>query len=893
MACKRTSHPSRHGGSGGGPSSRGLNSPLGLPCRLFAWSLVLALSFGFTFIAPHTARAETVQEIIRKVSETLSPSQKESARQEASSPEALSQSIKAHVDELQKKNEAEKDSILKSLDDLEKELDGLNKTIQSMEDERRRSLLTETAGVLTERRKLLRGFLRLLDDEVKTAKDSLQALVEKLRASGAQPPSGEERQFFNFSEAEVAGREARIAEGKVELIRARLGGLAREQMVVKKEAEALRWQLQESQGRLKELQQALQGPPQVAGKPVDLELLKLEVQKASQTVSLRQDQSRFFDRRLHLIESQKILAEQEQQAAAQELEAKDARAAFVRSRTIVTPEEAEQAAKQKEKAEAQIRQAITALERERDRTEDEKVALERQLDRRNEAVLAAKKPEERETAESALQVTKLKLSLVDRQATRLAEEISLREEQLELERSRFNVVRQKGEVFQGKMTKGELREAHEKVDAELRSLRQNSKAQETRKEIARQASEQADAGAKVAAEKLEVVKKSQISQPTPNGSRLLSLVGEEVKVHQELAQVAQQILQVQTERERVGQERIKVSEDWSRFLASRLGEGWALIRQVKSAGEQLSHWITDFAPYLKVLAVFIIGFLLAKLFGRVLEHRASERVGKHVGKVGGRVVYYAVLFLTLVIALSILNIELKTVLAAAGVLTIAIGFAAQTTLGNMISGLMLLGDRPFQVEDYIEVEDKSGFVVSIDLLSTKLRTLDNTLVRIPNETLIKSTVRNVTRYDIRRIDIEVGVTYFDDLEKTQKVLEQVARQEVLVLEEPRPVALAQRFSESSIDFTLRTWVPRKQFFAARSNLVKRIKRAFDEQGITIAFPHRTLYIAEVPEISTTSDGLKKVRPDKEHSPPPPTRGEDLHDTHHQKGKEEEEPPDMD
>jgi small-conductance mechanosensitive channel len=291
----------------------------------------------------------------------------------------------------------------------------------------------------------------------------------------------------------------------------------------------------------------------------------------------------------------------------------------------------------------------------------------------------------------------------------------------------------------------------------------------------------------------------------------------------------------------------------------------------KTIEQEVSRWFVDFAPYFTVLAVLVVGLIVAKLLGRALEKMASERIGKHVGKVGGRVVYYVVLFLALLFALSILNIKLATVLAAAGVLTIAIGFAAQTSLGNMISGLMLLGDRPFQVDDFIEVEDKSGFVVSIDLLSTKLRTLDNTLVRIPNETLIKSTVRNVTRYSIRRLDIDVGVTYSDDLELTHKVLQDVARKEILVLEEPRPVVLAQRFGDSSIDFTLRVWVPRKQFLAARSNLVKSIKRTFDEHGITIAFPHRTLYIAEVPELKTAADGSEASAERPEGPPGPPPR----------------------
>ncbi len=108
------------------------------------------------------------------------------------------------------------------------------------------------------------------------------------------------------------------------------------------------------------------------------------------------------------------------------MEAKQDRAKLVRARTVVTPEEAEQAAKQKEKAEAQILQAINDLERSRDRVEEEKVALERRLDRSNELVANAKTAEERESAEASLQLVKLKLSLVDRQLARLGEEISLK-----------------------------------------------------------------------------------------------------------------------------------------------------------------------------------------------------------------------------------------------------------------------------------------------------------------------------------------------------------------------------------------------------------------------------------------------------------------------------------
>lgn len=873
--------------------ARDLPAPAGALRRTAALGLLILLGLALTAVGPRPARAQSVVEIIRKATESLVAKSPGASPQEAGSSEALLQSLRAHVEELQKRNEAEKDSILQSIEDLDREQERLAKAFEAEKDERRRNLLSETTSVMAERRKVLRSFIRLLDDEVKTAKGSLQVIQER-SAAGAQAPPREEREFFNFTEAEVASREARLAEGRVELIRARLEGFEREQKVVAKEAEDLRWQLQDAQGRLKSLQDALQGPGEVAGKPLDLELLKLEVQKASQALSLREAQSRYVERRLKLLEAQRALAAQELKAATAEMEAKQARAQLVRARTVVTAEEAEQAAKQKEKAEAQILRSIEELERSRDRVEEEKVALERRLDRSNEQVAAAKTAEERELAEASLNLVKLKLSLVDRQVARLEEEIALKEEQLELERQRASVVRQKFDIFQGRTSKTDIRRTLDAVEEERKALRQKAKAQEIKKEVARQAAEQAEAAAKVASEKVELLKKSLEAQPKPHGSSLLSVASEEAKVHQTLARLAGELVQIQSDRERAIQDRLKVLDEWFKFLHSRAGNGWALTSGLKSLGQNVSHWMVDFGPYLKVLGVLILGLLLAKVLARLLERAASERVGKHVGKIGGRVAYYVIIFLALLFALSILNIRLATVLAAAGVLTIAVGFAAQTTLANMISGMMLLGDRPFHVDDFIEVENQSGFVVSIDLLSTKLRTLDNTLVRIPNETLIKSTVRNVTRYDIRRLDIDVGVTYYDDLDKTQRVLEQVARQEVLVLEEPKPIVLAQRFADSSIDFTLRVWVPRKEYLVARSNLVKRVKHAFDEQGITIAFPHRTLYIAEVPEISTTSDGLKDPKggekPPAGPAPPPkPPKRAGAYEPEHHMDKEVDEP----
>ena len=114
-------------------------------------------------------------------------------------------------------------------------------------------------------------------------------------------------------------------------------------------------------------------------------------------------------------------------------------------------------------------------------------------------------------------------------------------------------------------------------------------------------------------------------------------------------------------------------------------------------------------------------------------------------------------------ALRELGFKLSVLLGAAGVLTVAVGFASQTSASNIISGLFLLGERPFSVGDVIRVGSTTGEVLSIDLLSAKLRTFENLFVRIPNETLIKSEVTNLSRLPVRRLDLKIGIAYKEEV----------------------------------------------------------------------------------------------------------------------------------
>jgi small-conductance mechanosensitive channel len=176
---------------------------------------------------------------------------------------------------------------------------------------------------------------------------------------------------------------------------------------------------------------------------------------------------------------------------------------------------------------------------------------------------------------------------------------------------------------------------------------------------------------------------------------------------------------------------------------------------------------------------------------------------------------------------------------------VAIGFASQTSASNLISGLFLMAERPFIVGDWVTIDGVTGMVLSIDLLAVKIRLFDNSLVRIPNESVIKNQLTNLTAFPIRRIDINVGVAYKEDVSRVRDVLLGLADRNPLCLDEPQPQFFYDGFGDSALELRLCVWTARDNFVALRNTMRLEIKDAFDREGIEIPFPHRTLYAGSV------------------------------------------------
>jgi small-conductance mechanosensitive channel len=212
--------------------------------------------------------------------------------------------------------------------------------------------------------------------------------------------------------------------------------------------------------------------------------------------------------------------------------------------------------------------------------------------------------------------------------------------------------------------------------------------------------------------------------------------------------------------------------------------------------------------------------------------------------VARKIIVYAGFVIVLMTVLAELGVKLTALLGAAGIVGIAVGFASQTSVSNIISGLFLISEKPFAVGDAIRIGATTGIIQSIDLLSIKLRTFDNLFVRIPNEKILTSEVTNITRFPIRRMDIMLQVSYREDLDRVRAVLTTIARGNRYCLDEPAPVILCTEFKESGVELLFGLWFSKADFMNLKNSIMQDIRKRFMAEGIGIPYPTRTLHVVD-------------------------------------------------
>ena len=241
-----------------------------------------------------------------------------------------------------------------------------------------------------------------------------------------------------------------------------------------------------------------------------------------------------------------------------------------------------------------------------------------------------------------------------------------------------------------------------------------------------------------------------------------------------------------------------------------------------------------------VVGFWIAGFLLSKLIERALRLAKLPSVLLRHFVVGA--VRKAVVIIGIIVGLSAMEINIGPLLAVVGAAGFAIAFALQGTLSNFASGLMIMFYKPFDVGDVIEVSGLVGIVKSMSLVNTTITKFDNQVMIVPNNSIWGNTITNITGSEQRRVDLVFGISYSDDIDQAQKILEDIVNEHPLVLDEPEPTIKIDELADSSVNFICRPWVKTADFGPVRWDIIRAVKERFDQAGISIPFPQRDIHI---------------------------------------------------
>jgi small-conductance mechanosensitive channel len=247
---------------------------------------------------------------------------------------------------------------------------------------------------------------------------------------------------------------------------------------------------------------------------------------------------------------------------------------------------------------------------------------------------------------------------------------------------------------------------------------------------------------------------------------------------------------------------------------------------------------------LKTLVILVVGILLIYLIAFTVKKLLPKSLSKQRQMIVHRLIFYTGSIILAFLIIAELQINLAPFFGAAGIIGLVVGVASQTSIGNIVSGFFLVSEKSFEIGDVIKIGDKSGVVYSIDLLSIKIKTFDNLLLRIPNQTVISTELTNVTKFPIRRLDFLVSVAYKEDLARVKELLQKIAAENPLCLDEPEPLIVFKEFGASGIDILLGVWFEKTNYLKVKNSIFQEIKSTFDNEGIEIPFPHLTIYTGE-------------------------------------------------
>lgn len=245
--------------------------------------------------------------------------------------------------------------------------------------------------------------------------------------------------------------------------------------------------------------------------------------------------------------------------------------------------------------------------------------------------------------------------------------------------------------------------------------------------------------------------------------------------------------------------------------------------------------------------IFILSFsiIISRIITLYLRRYFKNKVSKDVGETTIKFLYYSILLIVFITILPLIGLDPSGLLLAGGITGIVLGFASQNIVGNLISGVFLMIEKPIKIGDQVEINKISGYVTDIRIISTFIRTFDGLLVRIPNQQVFTTNITNTVSYPVRRFDFTMKIRYSDDADAAIWFIKDLVDKEPFALHNPPPSVYVNELGENSVNLIVRFWAPISEWYVLKTHLPWAIKKILEENNIEAPLPQREIYLHNV------------------------------------------------
>jgi small conductance mechanosensitive channel len=282
-----------------------------------------------------------------------------------------------------------------------------------------------------------------------------------------------------------------------------------------------------------------------------------------------------------------------------------------------------------------------------------------------------------------------------------------------------------------------------------------------------------------------------------------------------------------------------VNED---IIADAAAFDWASIPQLLQ-DKGLDLGIDLGIKAITALAIFYVGKFFIRLIVRAIKTvMQKQEVEKTLETFICNLVRTTLMVVVIIAAIGAIGVETTSFIAVFGAAGLAVGLALQGSLSNFASGVLIVLFRPYRIGDFIEAAGIAGSVEQVQILTTVLKTGDNKQIIVPNSQIMDSIIINYSASPTRRVDMVVGVSYNDDLDKVRATLEDLIAAEDRILDEPAPTIAVSALADSSVNFVVRPWVNSADYWGVTFDLTEAVKKRFDKEGISFPFPQQDVHL---------------------------------------------------